>query len=129
MPKTGDGRRVARVEKEVQQAIASYVLRDLKDELTGFVSITQVRMTPDLRNARVYVSVLAPGEDEVILRRKTAAKLQKMAAEIQGEIGSALDLRFCPVLTFVADENTEQVLKVEGILRSLRTERGEGENQ
>lgn len=129
MPKTGDGRRVARVEKEVQQAIAKYVLRDLKDELTGFVSVTQVRMSPDLKNARVYVSVLAPGEDETILRRKTAAALQKMAHEIQEMLGGELDLRFTPKLTFVADENTEQVLKVEGILRNLRAERGEGENR
>lgn len=129
MAKAGDGRRIARVEKEVQQAIAEFLLRDLKNELPGFVTITQVRMSPDLRNARVYVSVLAPGEDESILRRKVAKQLQGLAAEVQSEIGAKLDLRFCPKLTFVADDNTEKVLKVEGILRSLRTERGEGENQ
>lgn len=117
--KIPDGRRIAMAERQVQEVIARYLLRDLKDELPGFVTVSRVTMPADLRTARVYVSVLAPGEDESKLKEEVARFLQKMAAHIQDELASQLQMRYCPKLSFYADETTERVLKIEGMLNQI----------
>lgn len=133
MNKSGDGRRVQRVEKEVQQAIAAFVLRDLQGELPGFVTITGVRMTADLRNARVAVSIIVPdqtgsapaAEAERKARAEAVDILQSWAPEIQDHLNAELAMRFCPRLTFVPDDTTERVLHVESVLRDLSAKSAE----
>ncbi|MBK7961655.1 MAG: 30S ribosome-binding factor RbfA [Bdellovibrionales bacterium] len=104
-----DGRRVARVEKELQHVIAQYLISGFKEPLPGLVTVASVRMPGDLRTARVYVSVL--GEPESLER--VLEILQERAFEIQRYIGAELKMRYCPKLTFERDHTTEQVLKVE----------------
>lgn len=118
-----DGRRVARVEKEVQEAVARYLIRDLRDELPGLVTVSRVQMPADLRSARVYISLLAPGEDEAALMDQAADILQAWAPEIQERLNRELKLRFCPKLEFFADETWDRVLKVESLLHEVSQER------
>lgn len=118
--KPGDGRRVNRVEKEVQESIAKYLL-DLRGELPGLVTVSKVMMPGDLRTAKVYVSVIAPGQDEAKAREEVVDFLQDQAADIQDFINSELELRFCPKLKFFGDESTGKILKVEKILQNLAT--------
>lgn len=119
----GDGRRVARVEKEVQAVIAQYLISGFRQRLPGLVTVAAVRMPADLRSARVYVSVL--GEEN--LKEQVVDILQNSAAEIQRYIGDQLKMRYCPKLTFYPDHTTEQVLKIEKIIHELETERsGQG---
>ncbi|MBL7671567.1 MAG: 30S ribosome-binding factor RbfA [Bdellovibrionaceae bacterium] len=110
-----DGRRVARVEKELQHVIAQYLISGFKEPLPGLVTVASVRMPGDLRTARVYVSVL--GEPESLER--VLEILQERAFEIQRYIGAELKMRYCPKLTFERDHTTEQVLKVEKILAEI----------
>lgn len=127
MAKSGDGRRVAMMEKEIQQVVARYILRDIKDELPGLVTVSRVQVPADLRSANVYVTVLAIGDIEPANRedietklRKEAAKiLQNWAGEIQAQIDRELGLRFVPKLSFHADDSIQKVLKVDGLLRDL----------
>lgn len=119
MKNMGDGRRQARVEKEIQHTIAQFLIRGFKGSLPGIVTVADVRMPADLRTAKVYVSVL--GSE----KQKTDAldTLQEHAYQIQNFIGKELKMRYCPKLTFYADEVTDKVLKVERILEDLKLER------
>lgn len=116
MKNVGDGRRIARVEREVQSTIAQFLVRGFKSSLPGFVTVSQVKMPGDLRTAKVYVSVLGSEADQ-----KTALDvLQERAFEIQNYIGQELKMRYCPKLTFYPDHQTAEVLKVEKILAELQ---------
>lgn len=119
MKNMGDGRRVARVEREIQQTVAQFLIRGFSARLPGLVTVSQVKMPADLRAAKVYISVMGSekDQDEVI------ELLQERAFEIQNHIGKELKMRYCPKLTFYADHATEQVLKVEKILQDLEIER------
>ncbi|MFZ4402642.1 MAG: 30S ribosome-binding factor RbfA [Pseudobdellovibrionaceae bacterium] len=115
--KNNDGRRVARVEKEVHSAIAEFLIRGLKTPLAGIVTVSRVRMPADFRGAKVFVSVLGSDQD----RKKSIETLQARAFEVQKYIGRELKMRYCPKLTFLIDESTEKVLKIEKILLELKS--------
>ncbi|WP_413287917.1 30S ribosome-binding factor RbfA [Bdellovibrio sp. HCB337] len=119
MKKESDGRRVARVEREVQQTIAQFLISGFRSPLPGLVTVARVQMPADLRMAKVYISVLG----EASSLDETVDLLQERAFEIQNYIGKELKMRYCPKLQFFADSNTEQILKVERILADLETER------
>ncbi|MFS4460316.1 30S ribosome-binding factor RbfA [Bdellovibrio sp. HCB2-146] len=119
MKNMGDGRRVARVEREIQATVAQFLLRDLRSELPGIVSVASVKMPADLRAAKVYISVIGTDEE----RDEVMDILKERAYEIQNYIGSELKMRYCPKLTFYSDTITEQVIKVDRILQELENER------
>jgi ribosome-binding factor A len=119
MKNMGDGRRVARVEREIQATIAQFLIRGFRTPLPGLVTVAHVKMPADLRAAKVYVSVLGSKEQQ----DEALELLQERAFEIQNFIGKELKMRFCPKLTFYPDHTTEQVLKVEKILQELEVER------
>lgn len=120
MKKEGDGgRRVARVEREVQQTIARFLISGFKLPLPGIVTVARVQMPGDLRTAKVYISVL--GEPSQL--DKAVELLQERAFEIQNYLGKELKMRYCPKLNFYADFDTEQILKVDRILQDLESER------
>ena len=119
MKNVGDGRRISRVEKEVQMQVAQYLISGLSTPLPGLVTVTHVKMPADLRTAKVYVSVLA---DETSVE-KVIELLQKRAFEVQDYISHQLKMRYCPKLTFMKDHTTEEVLKIEKILHDLKINR------
>ncbi len=115
MKNTGDGRRVARVEKEIQQVVAQYLISGIRTRLPGLVTVARVMMPGDLRTAKVYVSILG-AEDQI---DSTVELLQNSSVEIQRFIGQNLQMRFLPKLTFYRDHTTDQVLKIDRILHDL----------
>lgn len=119
MKNVGDGRRVAKAEKEVQQLVAQFLIKGFKHPLPGLVTVSRVKMPGDLRSARVFVSVLGePGDRDLALEI-----LQDNARDIQAHVSKNLPMRYCPVLHFHADESTEHMLKMDRILRDLEAER------
>lgn len=127
MAKSGDGRRVAMMEKEIQQVVARAIQREIQDELPGLVTVSRVQVPTDLRSAKVFVTAFAVGDIdetsregvEAQLRKDSAKILQDWAGELQARINQELDLRFVPKLTFVADDSIQKVLKVDSLLRDL----------
>lgn len=121
MKNTGDGRRKVRVEKEVQEMISSFIIRQLRHDLPGLVTVTRVVMPADFRTANVYVTYFAPepleGEKQELL--DAAEVLQSWAADIQNDIGQTMKMRYCPKLTFYNDETTQKILKIERILSDI----------
>lgn len=119
MKKQGDGRRVARVEQEIQKTIAQFLISGFRFPLSGLVTVARVLMPADLRAAKVYVSVLGTDAE----RSETLEVLNERAFEVQNYIGKELRMRFCPKLSFYADDATEHVLKIDRILHELEEEK------
>lgn len=125
MKNMGDGRRVARVEREVQSVISTFIIQRLQRELPGLITVARVQIPADLRQARVYVSLLQTNVEEldktpqVKVLQEAVKILQSWAPEIQDEIGSKLNMKYLPKLTFFPDESTEKILKVEKIISEI----------
>ena len=100
--------RMRRVDQAVRQVIGDAVARDLKDPRVGFVTVTDVKTSPDLRHARVYVSVLA-GEAE---REASIEGLRSAHGYLQRRIASELRLKHTPALEFVLDETAERAARL-----------------
>ena len=108
------GSRMRRVNESLHEVIALEVAR-LKDPGLGFVTITGVETSPDLRSARVFWSVLGePGQ-----REETQAALDRAAPRIQGAVGREVRLKYNPRLTFVYDESVERGARMDKLLHDI----------
>jgi len=105
-----------RVNEAIRQVLADALAGELADPRLGFVTVTDVKTSPDLRNARVYVSVL--GDDEA--RSGSLAALVSAHGLLQGRIATQLSLKRTPRLEFVYDTTTDRALRVESLLREQR---------
>jgi ribosome-binding factor A len=101
-----------RVDEGVRQVLADALAMELKDPRVGFVTVTDVRTSADLRHARVYVSVLG---DEV-QREATLAGLRSAHGYLQARIARELRLRRTPTLEFTYDDTTDRALRVQALL-------------
>jgi ribosome-binding factor A len=108
--------RTDQVGEQVREEIMSIIRRDLKDPRIGFVSITAVRMSPDLRQARVRVSVLGdPEQKKTSLQGLISAK-----GVIRHELGRRLEnLKFSPELRFELDPSIEYSVHINELLKEV----------
>ncbi|MFL5824228.1 MAG: 30S ribosome-binding factor RbfA, partial [Solirubrobacteraceae bacterium] len=93
-----------RVDEAVRAVLSDAIAKDLKDPRIGFVTVTGVKTSPDLRHARVYVSVL--GEEPV--RQATLEGLGSAHGFLQGRIAAELSLKRTPTLSFEYDESIDR---------------------
>ena len=112
-------RRPERVGHLVQSELARLLIREAKDPRLRLVTVTSVKMTPDLQNARVYYTTLGDAE----ARKQTARALGRATPFLRRQLGSRLRLRRIPELQFFYDENIERLDRVERILQELESER------
>jgi len=99
----------------IQTELSEVVLKKLKDPGIGFVTLTGVDVSPDLKEARVYYSVLGKEKE----KDQTQRALERAVGFLQHEIAEALKLRFTPKLTFHLDESLEEGIRIERILKEL----------
>jgi len=105
-----------RVNEAVREVLSAAITNDLKDPRIGFVTVTAVDTSPDLRHAHVYVSVL--GDEQV-----RAASLKGLASShgyLQGRVGSELRLKHTPQLDFRYDDSVERGMRITELLREER---------
>jgi ribosome-binding factor A len=105
-----------RVGHLVQQKLAELFARGLKDPRIGLVTITGVKMSPDLREARAYWTVHGHAE----VREQTARGLEAARGWLRREVGGTLGLRVVPELHFTYDEAIDRGDRVEQLLREVR---------
>jgi ribosome-binding factor A len=111
--------RTGQVAGQVQREIMEIIQRELKDPRIGFVSITEVRMSPDLRQARVRLSVL--GDEDA--QQETLRGLESARGLIRHELGRRLqNLKFSPELIFEIDPSIEYSVRISKQLRELLPE-------
>ncbi len=104
--------RMRRVDEAVRQVLSDAMTSALKDPRIGFVTVTDVSTSPDLRHATVYVSVL--GDDEQ--RAASLDGLQAAHGYLQRRVASELRLKYTPSLVFQYDDTTDRALRVEQLL-------------
>jgi ribosome-binding factor A len=114
--------RMRRVDEAIRQVIGDAVAGDLKDPRVGFVTVTDVRTSPDLSHARVYVSVLGArgGPSSVEEREASLAGLRSAHGYLQGRLAGELHLKRTPTLDFLYDDTTDRALRVEQLLERER---------
>jgi ribosome-binding factor A len=111
------GRRSERVSEEIREEVAK-IVAELKDPRIGFVTITRVGVTPDLRTARVHVGVLG----DTTQKEKTLAGLRQAAGFIRRELGRRIRIRHVPELIFHYDQGLDATERVARLLDETRTE-------
>ncbi len=113
--------RMRRVDEAIRQVIGDAVAGDLKDPRVGFVTVTDVRTSPDLTQARVYVSVLGSdgGISEPQEREMTLDGLRSAHGFLQARIAGELHLKRTPTLEFAYDETTDRALRVEELIDEM----------
>jgi ribosome-binding factor A len=109
---TVTGERMRRVNGAVREVLSARIAEGLKDPRIGFVTLTSVETSPDLRHARVYVSVLG-GESE---RADTLAGLASAHGVLQQTIARELRLKRTPTLQFVFDESIDRGMRISKLL-------------
>ena len=105
--------RLARVEEAIREVIADAVAGDIKDPRVGFVTVTDVRTSPDLRHAHVHVSVLGD-EDQ---REASIEGLRSAHGFLQRQIAAQLRLKRTPTLQFHDDQTTDNAMRIESLIR------------
>jgi len=115
--------RLDRVAEELREVLAEEIQR-LKDPRVGFVTVTGVQVTPDLRKARVFYTVLGEDRD----RNATRAALRSARSHLRASLGREVRIKFVPELEFREDEGADRGQRVEELLAEWhREESGGGE--
>ncbi len=109
-------KRTDRVNALLQRELGTIISEELRDPRIAFSTVTAVEVTSDLRSARVHVSVL--GDDEKIA--STMRALDEAKPYLRHELGSRVDLRFVPELTFVSDRSAERSARISTLLREVK---------
>ena len=112
------GNRLARIEEELKREISQVINYELKNpDVTGMVSVTKVKVTPDLRFARIFVSVLNSKN-----LNKTLEGLKESSGFIRSRVAHTVNLRTTPELIFAYDESIVYGEKIDAILNKLKQE-------
>ena len=108
-------KRTDRVGDQIRLEVADILTRRMKDPRVGFITITSVDLSADLRQAWIYVTVLQEGEQG----NEAMATLARATGFIRGELGRRLKLRYVPELTFMRDSSVDQVRHVMSLIDTL----------
>jgi len=109
-------KRADRVNALLQRELGTIISEELGDPRIAFSTVTEVKVTDDLRSARVHVSVL--GDDEQIA--STMKALEEATPYLRHELGTRTELRYVPELTFVSDRSAERSARISTLLRQAR---------
>lgn len=113
------GSRASRVGDLIRAELAELLTREVHDPGIGFLTITHVKVSPDLQQARAYYTTI--GDEKA--RRESARALERATPFLRRHIGRRLRLKRVPELTFSFDDSIEKNDRIERILQELNTER------
>ena len=113
MPKNNN--RLNRIDEELRKEISNIISFEIKNpDATGLISVTKVKITPYLKYAKLYISMLNSKSKE-----KTLEALKKSSGYIRSEIAKRINLRITPELVFEEDDSMEYGMKIDSILKDL----------
>lgn len=110
--------RAQRVAESIHHEISNLLIKGLKDPRIGFVTITSVDVTPDLRQAKVYFTLMGSQEG----RQQTQAGLDSSASYIRQQLGKVLRLRYIPEIHFVYDASVDYGQHIERLLSEVKSD-------
>jgi ribosome-binding factor A len=107
--------RTERVASLIKEEIGALLVRDYSDPAFGFITVTDVTLSPDLRIAKVYFSVFAKPE----VQEQTMGMLEGEKGRIRGIVGSRMKIRFVPELQFFLDGTMDRVDRLNRIFKQI----------
>lgn len=110
-----DYKRATRVKELLREEISQIITMELKDPLVGMTTVTEVKLTNDLKSARVYVNIY--GDDSVT--DKTLRGLNRAKKFIRTELGKRTELKFVPEIRFIYDDTIDHAQNIEAILNKI----------
>lgn len=113
--------RIEKVENLIKQEISLIFLRELQDPAFGLLTITNVKVSPDLKIAKIYVSVFEKDKREFVLK-----KVKSASSHIRSQLASRIRIKFVPELKFFIDDTLDYVEKIEGLIRKIHKDDNKG---
>ncbi|MFI5253035.1 MAG: 30S ribosome-binding factor RbfA [Bacteroidota bacterium] len=110
--------RTNRVASLIREEIGMFFTREYRDNSYGLITVTDVQMTPDLRIAKIFVSIL--GEEKK--KNETLVMLNEQKSHIRGFIGSNVRLKFTPSIQFYLDDTLDRVEKINQLIKKTHAE-------
>jgi ribosome-binding factor A len=105
-----------KVTEAIRQEVSIIIHDELKDPRLGFVTVTRVEMTPDLRYAKIFFSVLGKEEDY----KRTKEALDSALGFIRSKIAQRINLKFAPEIVFREDRSSEYSVRIQEVLDQIR---------
>lgn len=119
-----ENRRQDRVSALIQGELSEVIQRVVKDPRVAFCTVTHVEVSADLKYVNVKVSVIGDSEQ----KEASLVGLKSATGFIRREISRRLALRYSPELRFSLDDSVDQILKIDGLLKEIKTEEDVQEN-
>jgi ribosome-binding factor A len=116
--------RTERVASLIKEEIGMFFTREYRDPQYGFITVIEVHMSPDLRIAKIYVSIMG----NVEIKERTLAMLEQNKYEIRSFIGSHLRLKFTPEVHFYIDETLDRVQRIDQIIKQIHKDEDANNN-
>ena len=107
--------RLGRIDEELKKEISNIITYNLKNpNITGMISVTRAKITPDLKYAQIYVSILNSKNE-----KETFAALRKSAGFVRTEVAKRMNLRITPEIVFVLDDSIAYGQRIDKILKEI----------
>lgn len=117
--------RLGRVNEEIRKALSQIIDYEVKNpDVTGIISVTKVKVTPDLKYAKVYVSILNAKNNE-----KTLEGLKASSGFMRSSLAKKVNLRITPELVFEYDDSLEHGERIESLLKQIKKQDEEIKNK
>jgi ribosome-binding factor A len=116
--------RTERVASLIKEEIGTLISRDYRSTEYGFITVTEVHMTPDLKIAKVYFSIFGPPEKQ----EKTMNMLESEKQHIRAEVAHRVTLKFAPALQFFHDKTMDEVDKINKLIHKIHQRDDDGGN-
>ena len=107
--------RTERVSSFLKEEVGAIIEKEFSGASVGFVTVTDVHISPDLRNAKIYISVM--GDENI--KEKSLDTLNQNSKHIRHIIGSHLQMKFTPSVEFFLDDTLDRVEKIDAILKKI----------
>jgi ribosome-binding factor A len=101
---------------QIQQEVSLMIFRHMKDRRVGFVTVTGVKMSPDLRRAKVFISMMG-SEDE---KKESLETLNHAAGWIRHELGQKIRMKFLPDIVFLTDTSQDYGDRIDKLIDEIR---------
>ncbi|MDI6767234.1 MAG: 30S ribosome-binding factor RbfA [Bacteroidota bacterium] len=113
--------RTEKVAALIKEEVGMFLVKEYRDPAYGLITVTDVHVTPDLRIAKIYISILGSSDVKMV----TMQMLENHKGEIRSFIGSHIRLKFTPAIQFYIDETLDRVDRIEQIIKQIHKDEGE----
>ena len=109
-------RRPQRIALQIQHEVSLMLSRNMKDRRVGFVTVTGVQMTPDLRHAKIFISLMGSEEE----KKESLETLNHAAGWIRHELGQRIRMKFVPDINFLMDTSQDYGERIDRLIDEIR---------